>query len=247
MHSRRNAPNPLIHKLSAVAEFDGQQTALLDDLLGNVRVVPAKREIVANERWPGFDLILSGWAARSYELPDGRRQITAILMPGDFCRLRDDPGSRRYSIIALTHCQIAAVSSEQVGNAIADHPHLMQALWSASLLDEAILEEWIVNLGRREAYGRLAHLLCELHYRASSNADASDQPINFPLTQQHLADALGLTSVHVNRVLRRLRSEGVLALSGQVLRVNNRPALEKAGGFDPAYLRSRKGPFGSDA
>lgn len=117
-----------------------------------------------------------------------------------------------------------------------EHPVLAQAFCWAGLVDEAVLRTWIVNLGRRDAYARVAHLVCELHARMTRIGMAKDEGFDLPLTQEQLADALGLTSVHVNRTLQRLRSEGILSILHHVLTINDAERLRAAAGFRPDYL-----------
>lgn len=99
---------------------------------------------------------------------------------------------------------------------------------------------WVVSLGRRDAYQRVAHLLCELHYRALTVGLVKDDRFDLPLTQNEIADAAGLTSVHVNRTIQRLRADGLIELSGRVLTIKDVSGLQQAGGFDPAYLHIQK-------
>jgi CRP-like cAMP-binding protein len=186
---------------------------------------------------------MEGWAARYKVVPDGSRQITAILVPGDFCDLHITIlGEMDHGITALTRVKVALVPHLVMENLPVDRPQLGRALWWATLVDEATLRAWIVNLGRRDAAERVAHLFCELHARLKLVGLADEDDFSLPLTQEILADALGLTPVHINRVLQRLRSQDLIELEGGELRILNLPHLRKLAGFDPTYLhRGRLG------
>lgn len=103
-------------------------------------------------------------------------------------------------------------------------------------MDEAVLREWVVNAGRRPAYEGMAHLMCEMHLRMKQVGLVSDHEIALPLTHEELGDALGLTAIHTNRVLKQLREEGLITFKGKVLTIHDLDGLRKAGGFDPEYL-----------
>jgi CRP-like cAMP-binding protein len=168
-------------------------------------------------------------------LPDGGRQITGFLLPGDIC----DTGAAilkqtDHSIFALTQVKIASITRAALIEATRER----QAFWWASLVDEAVLRTWIVNLGRRDAHARIAHLLCELHARMKRVGLIQDGEFSLPLTQEQLADALGLTSVHVNRTLQRLRAEGLVALRNRTLTILDTERLSEVAGFDAGYLHA---------
>ena len=228
----------LIRRLSVFADLNDAEVALLNDLTGDIRMTVAKRDLIREgDRPDSLHMIVSGWAARYKSLPGGARQITAFLIPGDFCDLHGKVlGRMDHSIIALTPCKVAWIQSDRFDQLTAEHPELTRALWWGTLLDEAILRNWIVNIGRRDAYERIAHILCELHARMRMIGLVDDDRLDLPLTQDELADATGLTAVHVNRTLQRLRSDDLIELSSRVLTVKNVSELAKAGGFDAGYL-----------
>ena len=120
-----------------------------------------------------------------------------------------------------------------------DYPRIARALWRETLIDASIFREWTVNIGRREAYARISHLLCEILVRLKAVGLAEDQTCEIPITQSEFADATGLSNVHVNRVLQELRADGLIILKGSTLKVPNWENLKSAGDFDPTYLHLR--------
>jgi CRP-like cAMP-binding protein len=185
--------------------------------------------------------MVEGWAARAEILKDGGRQITAILLPGDFCDLHVTIlGEMDHDIVALTDARVAYVPHKAMEELPAMRPELGRALWWATLVDEAVLRSWISNIGRRDAYQRLAHLFCELHARLKLVGLVEGDRFDLPMTQEVLADAQGLTPVHVNRTLQALRGEGLIELSERMLTILDVARLHKAAGFDPSYLHRGK-------
>lgn len=184
-------------------------------------------------------LVLNGWAARAAVRMNGSRRITAILLPGDFCGLHAACGSTfEHDLIALTDCKIGWIPGEVIADLATRHPGINAALWRASLIEAATLRKWLTISD--DAYHAMAHLLCELITRGRQIGLATDNDMPLPITQEHIGDALGLTSVHVNRVLRRLRHEGLIALANKTLWIVDEGGLRRAGQFDPRYLRPWK-------
>jgi len=231
-----------VAKLELAAPLDPQDREALRIVCDHVRQVPALRDIVSEGDNPEhIHLMLQGWGARYKIVPDGGRQITAFLIPGDYCdahiavlRQMD------HGILALTEATVASIPHAIFDDLSLRSPKLTRAMWWATLVDEAVLRAWIVNLGRRDAYGAVAHLFCELHARMRNIGLVEEGSLDLPLTQEVISDALGLTPVHVNRILQRLRSEDLIQLKSGVLTILDPAALQRAGGFDSAYLHARK-------
>ena len=182
-------------------------------------------------------LLLEGWACRYKTLEDGRRQITAFHVPGDLC----DPACLHLdrldqSTCTLTPARVAPVPHAALLGWMGGQPRLRDALLRAMLADAAVSREWVVNVGRRTAYQRTAHLLCELVSRLRAVGLADDPAYELPLTRAELADALGLTPVHVGRMLQDLRGQGLAEFDAGILTVRDWRGLKRAGGFDPGYL-----------
>lgn len=229
--------NALLKKLGHFGELDRSEVELLDSLTNDVRCVAPKKDIVSEGMRPThLHVILHGWAARYRMLPNGTRQITAFLIPGDFCDLHASILKLDHNVAALSACKVACIASDEFDRLTATHPRLTRSMLRCTLQNEAILREWIVNIGRRTSYERIAHLLCELRCRLSAVGLVLYDRFDFPVTQTDLADAAGLTAVHVNRVIRRLRTNDLIRLAGNVVTLKDVAALEKVAGFDPRYL-----------
>ncbi len=186
-------------------------------------------------------LILSGVAFRYRHLANGRRQIFGYLLPGDLCDtqfviLNDCD----HNIGVLCDTEIAVISLSALMNTMVSYPKIERALLMMSLVDAAVLREWLLNVGQRDACQKLAHFFCELsaRYRALGLYDKDqDRGFKIPLTQSELADTMGLTVVHVNRILQRFRREGLLNWSRRHFDILNHSQLEHLAGFDASYLR----------
>ncbi|GJE62158.1 Crp/Fnr family transcriptional regulator [Methylobacterium trifolii] len=201
------------------------------------RMVPARTDLLRQGETPAVaHILLTGHTCRFRTLRDGRRQILAILVPGDLCDLEAVLGARAdYGVSALTACTVGEIPCRRLAD---DTDAAMRAaLWRHLLQDAAIAREWLVGMGRRNAQERLAHLFCELRVRLEAVGLAGTDFYETRITQVELADALGLTSVHVNRTLQELREAGLIRLANGRLTILDVPALERLAGFDPAYLR----------
>jgi CRP-like cAMP-binding protein len=233
---------PLIARLETVADLRDEDRALLAALCRDVRPVSAKRNIISEGERPEFvHLVVEGWAARYKLLDNGARQIVALLIPGDFCDLHTTIlGKMDHGIVAVTPCQVAYIPPAQIDELTSHHNGLTKALWWSTLVDEGVLRSWVVNAGRRDAFQRIAHLMCEIHLRMQMIGLVSDDKLDLPLTQDELADATALTPVHVNRTLQRLRNEGLITFRGGELTVLNVRELTRVAGFDPSYLHIKR-------
>lgn len=238
--SIQDRANPLITKLERFTALSEDDRAAIRNATLNTREIRANEDIISeDDRTENVHLMLEGWSARYKLLPDGARQITAYLIPGDFCDLHVAILKRMdHGIVALTPAKVAYIGHEALDALTHERPELTRALWWATLVDEGVLRTWIVNIGRRDAYEGVSHLMCELHVRMNNIGLVEDGTFHMPVTQEELADTLGITAVHVNRVLQRLRSEGLIELSGRTLRILDVRALREACGFDAGYLHA---------
>ena len=205
------------------------------------RVFPARYDLIREGDKPSaVFLMLEGWACRYKLLPEGGRQIMAFLMPGDFCDMHvailDEMD---HTIATITKARVATIPRSTMENLVEATPRITHAFWRSQLIDEATLRAWIVSMGRRGSVERVAHLMCELYVRAHSIGLAGEDRLAFPLTQIVLADALGLTPVHINRVLRTLRVEGVMEIGRGMLVIADPQKLARIAGFDDNYLHRR--------
>ena len=195
-------------------------------------------DIVANGSSPDFcTLIVSGLACRYKILPDGGRQILAFHIPGDVPDFYSFiTGQRSDAIGALTSCDLAVIPYRELRQVTRSFPNICHALWRESLIDAAIMREWLTGIGRRDAYARTAHLICEQYYRMKAIGLASEGILEFPVTQAEIADALGLSTVHVNRTMKALSRKKLITYQNHLITITDWQALQAAGQFEADYL-----------
>ena len=234
-------PNPFARKIKGYGALSEPETALLEDAIKLSRKVPARQDLIREGDKPGpVYVVLDGWACRYKVLPDGSRQIMAFLIPGDFCDLHVGVlDEMDHTIGTITACRIATIPRERMEALVVATPALTHAFWRAQLVDEGVLRAWIVSIGRRDSLERFAHLMLELYIRMFNIGLTSDGTCELPLTQIVLADALGLTPVHVNRVLRTLRQRKIMELGAGTLSIPDIQELVRIAGFDDNYLHRR--------
>src|SRR5690606_34762116 len=188
-------------------------------------------------------LLISGVAARSKQMEDGGRQITELHIDGDFVDLHSFLLKKLdHDVVAMSPVRMALVPHERLKAVTEEQPHLTRMLWLSTLIDSAIHREWIVSAGRRSALKQIACLFCEMLLRYEIVGLAQDDRCPMALTQNELADACGLTAVHVNRVLQELRSEALIHWRRGELVVLDFERLASLGGFDPRYLGIEREP-----
>ncbi len=230
--------SPFIRRLEQVGTLSAEEKRVVTGANFTLQQVEADRDLVREGDRPSWcPLLIEGFACRYKTLESGQRQIMAFHVPTDLCDLTSLLLRKMdYSVGTLTPATVAMVPHATILAWTRSYPGLNQLFWRASLVDASVSREWIVNVGRRTAYQRTAHLLCELMLQMRSAGLAHGLVCDMPLTQVELADALGLTPVHVNRTLQWLRGEGLVEFGGGVLRVRNWRELKRAAGFDVTYL-----------
>lgn len=182
-------------------------------------------------------VLVDGWLARAKTLREGQRQVSHLHVAGDFADLHGYSLKRLdHDLVAMTDCRLAVIPHDRLDELFARHPRLERVYWFSTNLDAALHREWTLSLGRRSAVSRLAHLFCELQVRLSLVGLASDDGYDFPLTQENLAECLGMTSVHVNRSLQDLRGRGVIRVESRRVTILDQPHLARIADFDPGYL-----------
>ena len=199
----------------------------------------APRQSMVREQAPltQCTLLLEGLVQRYKDTPEGRRQILAIHVPGDFVDLHSYPLKRlEHSVAALTAVKCATFPHSEIRALTERSPTLTELLWRSTLIDAAINREWILSIGARPAAVRLAHLLCEMLIRLERAGLARGLDYDLPITQIDLADATGLTAVHANRRLRQLRDRGLADFRQGVVPIHDWDALKRFAQFDPSYL-----------
>ena len=223
--------------------LDDDEQAALADVLNEERRYEAGAVLVERgEKVESAFAVTSGWAARTITLSDGRRQIVNFMLPGDLFDLQVFAGEPAdHTVRALTAVTLATVSRERLIAVVNGASALSGALWWASVREEAVLREQVVRNGRRSAKERVAHLLLELHYRLKAIGEADDDAFDLPVGQAALSDALGLSYVHVSRVLTWLEREGLVSRSRGRVMLCDRAGLETLCDFSSLYLLGEAG------
>jgi CRP-like cAMP-binding protein len=228
----------LARKLDSISRLADPDRAALLDLPHTVRNLPARHDIVRFGDRPAHScLVLQGWVYRYASLSEGGRQILSFYIAGDLPDLQSLHLHRMdHNLATLTSCVVAFIAHEDLRSILLRRPGLAGTLWRDSLIDSAHYRERITSLGRRQALGRVAHLFCEVYLR--HRAVGLTRGLSCPLApkQAELADSLGLTSVHLNRVLRTLRGRGLVTLNGGTLTIEDWDALVEIAEFDPTFL-----------
>jgi CRP-like cAMP-binding protein len=233
--------DPLARRWSKYRPFSTEDRNAIRDLPYTRRTFGKDAYIVREGEQAGeCSLILRGFAYRQKLLSDGRRQIISFHIPTEFVDLQNGVlGTADHNVQSLNHCEIAAMPRSAIMELADQRPAIRLAMWIDTLIDSSIFREWVVNVGRRDSRARIAHLLCELVIRLQRIGADREGLFDFPLTQEQLADATGLTAVHTNRTLQSLRREGFLQLSNGILRVLDWEGLREVGDFDELYLHQQ--------
>ncbi|SDO60088.1 cAMP-binding domain of CRP or a regulatory subunit of cAMP-dependent protein kinases [Methylobacterium phyllostachyos] len=231
----------LIRKLESFEELTDADRTALRAFVPRVRQVPARTDLIQEGDTPGdVHLILNGYACRYKVLPDGQRQIMAFFVPGDFCDLNVFILDQMdHTLGTVSACQVVEIPRHAIEEITAHHPRVTRALMWCALVDEAVLREWLVNIGGRQADQRIAHLFCELLLRLEAVGRVTDNSFPFPFTQTDVADAVGLSDVQVSRTLRELRRLDLITLRHRVLTILDVEQLKAYCGFNPNYLHLR--------
>ncbi|HVX81838.1 MAG TPA: Crp/Fnr family transcriptional regulator [Devosiaceae bacterium] len=234
----------LRRKLESIGELSESVVRALETL--PLRLVRAERgeEVAADGAVStACCLLIDGYMHRQKILREGGRQILAFHFAGDIPDLQSLHLHRMdHSLIATTACQVAFIPHDPLRQLTHNQPLLGDLLWRDSLIDAAIFRTWIAMMGRQSAVCHLAHTLCELFVRMAAVGLAQDNACRLPLTQEQLADALGLSIVHTNRSLQELRDSGLIRFDGRRLVILDWAGLRHLGQFDPTYLHLRRRP-----
>jgi CRP-like cAMP-binding protein len=235
----QNPGRHLIAKLNAYTSLSTASEQAINDMASR-RMVALDRgqDIISEGEDPKtVNLLVSGWACRYKMLEDGRRQILAFFVPGDLADLHVYIlKAIDHSISAITPVKYAKLAPKEFEELSDGHPKLLRALWWESLVTDSIQREWLVSVGQRTALESIAHLACELYLRLKTVGLVEGKECDFPLTQNDLADALGMTQPHVSRTITEMNQTGVATLKRGKLRVNNLSQLKQLALFNPNYL-----------
>jgi CRP-like cAMP-binding protein len=234
-------PNRFIDKLRLLAELDEGDVHALINATSRARKIPARHDLIREGDRPGpVFVMLEGWACRYKILPSGTRQVLAFLMPGDSCDLHIGLlAEMDHSIQSMTPARVAMIERAEMDALMTDRPRIARAMYIAQLIDESTMRAWITSMGRRNSTERVAHLMCELYLRARNIGLTTEMTFALPVSQIILADSLGMTSVHINRIFRELRLAGAMALSRGSLKIVDPNKLVRIAGFDENYLHRR--------
>jgi CRP-like cAMP-binding protein len=230
--------NPLTRKLESIFKITDSERRAISSLPMQVTTIKSDQDIVREGDRPSrCCLILSGFACTYKVTAEGKRQIVAFIIMGDIPDLHSlHLKQLDTSVGTISPCKVGFIPHEALWSLCKEHPRIAAAFWRETLVDASIFREWMLNVGRREAYQRAAHILCELITRLKAIGLAQDHSYELPITQGEFADALGLTTVHVNRVFQKLRADGIIVMKGTQLNIPDWEKLKEAGDCDSAYL-----------
>jgi len=230
----------LVRKLESItsAPLSEQMAKAVLNLPVSVRELRADQDIVRQGDRPSqCCLVVEGFLCRYKVLQDGTRQILSFHVPGDIPDLQSlHIDVMDHSLASNFASTVALISHDALKDLCRAQPRIADVFWRDTLIDAAIFREWIVNVGTREAYGRIAHLICEVFMKLRAVGLANGNSFNLPLTQSEIGDATGLSTVHVNRTIMELRADGLITLEKGHCTINNLKGLNEAAMFDPTYL-----------
>ena len=234
----------LVKKLRLRDEVSDREAGVLRSAISDVQKFPAGKTLVRiGATVTQSTLLIDGMISRFKDLTDGQRQIMEVHVAGDFVDLHGFLLKRLdHNVGALTPVTVGFVPHETLTSITAEEPHLSRMLWLSTLMDASIQREQITSMGRRPALARIGHLLCELCMRFEVIGLAEKRSFALPLTQLDLADATGLTSIHVNRMLRQLREQKLVTFRNGRVEIHDWEGLRAASDFDPTYLHLERRP-----
>jgi CRP-like cAMP-binding protein len=242
-----------IHPLAALVRRWSKHSELSPDDRSALLGLPFTRKrfgkdayiVREGEHTTECSILLKGSAYRQKLLSDGSRQIISFHIPSEFVDLQNGLlGTADHNVQSLDGCEMAIIPRKALLDLSDQRPAIRLAMWIDTLLDASIFREWVVNVGRRDSRARIAHLLCELVVRLRDIGAGNGGMFDFPMTQEQIADATGLTAVHTNRTLQSLRKDGLIQLSARSLTVLDGDRLSEVADFDELYLHHNAGAAG---
>lgn len=249
--SRRNllsAPDmkllaPLIKKLAGHWPLDSNDTDMLLALPRRVaNYEPGSYLVRQGDIAANCCVVLSGFVCRMKTSGNGSRQILSVHMKGDLADVQNiflDEAD--HNVQALTHVTVALIPRQQISDLVETRPRVRQAIWLDILRDGAISREWLLNVGRRNALERVAHLMCEIALRQDAAGISQNSIYQWPMTQEQFGDATGLTSVHINRMIRHLRDDGIINTNKRTVEIKDWARLKLVADFTQQYLGAKRG------
>ncbi|MFL6751637.1 MAG: Crp/Fnr family transcriptional regulator [Sphingomicrobium sp.] len=229
---------PMVRRLSLREDLSSaDRAAILALPVSRRKLDPGQYLVWDGDRPQNTCLLLSGYAYRHKHAGNGGRQIVSIHMKGDIVDLQNSLlGTADHNVQMLTAGEVALVPVDAIRELAFSHPNVGMAMWYETLVEGSIFREWVLNIGRRDARTRIAHLLCEFALRLKVAELGEQTTYELPITQEQLADAVALTSVHVNRTLMRLEQEGLITRTKRMISIVDWNALAKVADFEPRYL-----------
>ena len=237
-----HATAKFIRKLESIAILSDVERRAIESLPVKINHLEARRDIMRDGDKPAHCcLVVDGWVCRYKLLNGGRRQIVSFHIPGDTPDLQSlHLHTMDHSLATVTEATLAFIPHESVRDLTAQHPNIAALLWRDTLIDAAIFREWLASIGRRSAFGHLAHLFCEMYLKQQAVGLAKAYRCPMPITQVDLSDALGITHVHVSRVLKDMRAQNLVTLRRNTLVIEAWDELLRVAEFDPTYLHLEK-------
>ncbi|MGQ7260460.1 Crp/Fnr family transcriptional regulator [Vreelandella sp. V005] len=232
----------MIRKIESTFTLTTEEKRALQELPVQTQDVKSNHDIVKMGDQPSqCCLLLEGFSC-VYKLTfEGKRQIMALHIPGDMPDLQSlHLQVVDINIASISPCKLGFIQHKDLHSLFERHPRLTAAFWHETLVDASIFREWLLNVGQREGYSRIAHIICELLLRLRAVGLVEDDSFSMPITQAELADATGMTPVHVNRVLQALRNDGLIITDKRKITIPNWEKLQEVGEFDPLYLHFEK-------
>jgi CRP-like cAMP-binding protein len=228
----------MVRKLERRAKLDDDDRAALLALPHQIRTVAAGAHTIRDgEKSESCGLLLSGFAYRHKITGEGGRQVLALHLAGDFLDLQNSLlRVSDHNVQMLTDGEVAFIPRDAIRALALAQPAVGVAMWVDTMVDSSIFREWVVNVGRRDARSRIAHILCEFSMRLEEAGLAQNHRYELPMSQEQLADAVGLTSVHVNRVLRQLEEEGLIGRRKRAIVIEDWARMRHVGDFNERYL-----------
>lgn len=239
MFSTTWALENFVSRLGALSPLSQDDITTLLELPAEAARLKGNSDILSSgESFDYACLVVTGIVARFVQMRDGRRQFTAFHMPGDIADIHRVATPLAGSALqTLSTATIVKVPAKDLKAIAARSPAITQAFWAYAAVDAALLAQWVVNLGRRDARSRMAHFLCEIGVRSEQSAIGTRTEFILEASQSQIGDALGLTPVHVNRTLKGLKDSNLISVDGRIVRVINWPSLANIGDFDAGYLQ----------
>lgn len=233
------SPNTLmVRKLDSIFPLSEEEKQALLELPVQATLIKADQDIVRTGDSPSrCFLLLDGYVCAYKLTSEGKRQIIGWYVPGDIPDLQSlHLKVLDCSLTTITPCTVGFIQHEALHRLCDLHPRIMAALWRETLVDGSIFREWLLNIGQRDATARIAHILCEFLVRLKAVGLAQDHTFDLPITQVELADAIGTSNVHVNRILQDFRARDIIRTTGSQVQIPDWDRLKQVGDFDPLYL-----------